>query len=175
MSKFFIATALCLIISGCAPSRTEIAQAAANQCPSIGINPIAPDYSLKPSYGEISSYYSCMISNTQPTDEKLIGAPGSPARSFFNGKNEANSKLNLRLQYQYVLWQQIANREITPSKAQQTWLEWSTQIDMQEATLATAQRQTAVSASAMHNANQHRPINCTQMQMGGGMSNINCY
>lgn len=176
MRKISLGFITIAILTGCVPNRQELAQTASQQCNNPGINVMSPDFQVSASPSAIEAFYSCMIEKTQPSDRILIGAPGSPARNIFNGEDEGKAALQMPLAYQQTLWRQISSRERTRNSAQEAWILWSSQAANQEKTINAMNAQ-ANAVNQLRNEQQqirNSPTHCTSMNMGGGMSSINC-
>jgi|GEM_PF-2314063 len=166
------------VATGCAPSRQELISSAALECPSVGINTERPDFSMTFKAETVDSYYNCLIGKLTPSDTPKIGMPGSLARHMVNGEDEQKELILPNLQYQQVLWRQVLAGERKPNSAQEAWIVWSTQLTQLERANAAAITQAAATRAQANAIDQTRSrstsMHCTGMNMGGGMTSVNC-
>jgi hypothetical protein len=143
-----------IILSGCVTQPDQAPQ----QCPQIGVNPQAPDFSQKHTQQEIDSFYNCQI-NTTP--ERLFNR-----RSVIGALFQGDMTPRKDLRFQWNLFRQILAKEKTPTQAQEAWMVWQNQNRGIEAS------EDAASAAANQSQNNSMPhiYNCTTM---GGMTTCN--
>jgi hypothetical protein len=66
----------------------------------------------------------------------VFGHAGSPGRTLLTALNQGNNaKASIQpvLDYQKNLWRQVSHKEKTPGAAQETWMNWITNVNLQQA------------------------------------------
>ncbi len=177
MKKLSASILAVVIVTGCAPTRQELALTASQQCNNPGIDVMSPDFQGSASPAAIEAFYSCMIEKLMPSETTFSDKLGYVALAFVTKNsnvggytNKRKAALQMPLAYQQTLWRQISSGERTRNSAQEAWILWSSNETRQEEAINALNEQT-IAVQQIRNS----PTHCTGMNMGGGMTSLDCF